>query len=134
MDAPKMFTTLIAAGIFTSGAAQSQSGPLVGPAGDRPSIGKPGGTPAAQPLTATELAKIKTVLAPYKPASLSIEDAKTIKRSLRDAGLRRSRELDAALASAGFSPEKLDALDPPPPRPAGEGMAPPLPLPLPLKK
>ena len=86
------------------------------------------GAPAAQPLSATELAKVKTVLAPYKPASLSIEDAKTIKRSLRDAGLRRSRELDAALASAGFSPERLDALDPPPPRPAGDGPAPPLPL------
>ena len=86
------------------------------------------GAPAAQPLSATELAKVKTVLAPYKPASLSIEDAKTIKRSLRDAGLRRSRELDAALASAGFSPERLDALDPPPPRPAGDSAAQPLPL------
>ncbi len=71
-----------------------------------------------QHLTAAELAKVKTVLARYKPASLTAGDAKTIKRSLRDAGLRRSRELDAALVTAGFSPDKLDLLDPPPPPPS----------------
>ena len=113
MNAPKFFAALLAAGLFVSGVAQSQSGP-----------------PTMLPLTAAELAKVKTVLAPYKPASLSVEDAKTIKRSLRNAGLRRSRELDAALVAAGFSPEKLDLLDPPPPRPAGEGAAPPPPPPV----
>ena len=45
-------------------------------------------------------------------------------RTLRDAGLRRSRELDDALAAAGFSHEKMDALDPPPARPVGEGPPP----------
>ena len=38
----------------------------------------------------------------------------------------RSRALDAALLAAGFSPEKMDTLDPPPPRPPGES-APPTP-------
>jgi hypothetical protein len=81
--------------------------------------------PAAQALTAAELAKVKAILTPYKPASLTTEDAKTIKRTLRDVGLRKSRELDAALVASGFSPEKLDLLNPPPPRPAGEGAPPP---------
>ena len=81
---------------------------------------KPTGAPAELALTTAELAKVKSILAPYKPTSLTTEDAKTIKRTLRDAGLRKSRELDAALVSSGFSPEKLDQLDPPPPRSAGE--------------
>jgi hypothetical protein len=95
---------------------QTASSPRV--ANDKPAAAP---APAAQAFTAAELAKVKSVLAPYKPASLSTEDAKLIKRTLRDAGLPKSRELDAALVSLGFSPEKLDQLDPPPPRPAGEG-------------
>lgn len=74
------------------------------------------GTPA-QSLNAAQLAIVKTTLAPYKPASLTADDAKLIKRSLRDAGLPRSPALDAALNAAGFSPAKLDQLDPPPPPP-----------------
>lgn len=73
-------------------------------------------------LTAAELAKVKAVLAPYKSASLSVDDAKIIKRSLRDAGMRRSLELDAALVAAGYSPAKLDQLDPPPQRPPDEAV------------
>lgn len=113
---------------MAAGPAKGQNAPPTRPAGDRPSSANPPRPPATEPLTAAELAKVKTVLAPHKPANLTAEEAKTIKRSLRDAGLRRSRELDAALVSAGFSPAKLDLLDPPPPRPAGEGAGPPPPL------
>lgn len=103
---------LLLAGLFAVGMVQSQTAPPPPNAG------------AAQALTAAELAKVKAVLAPYKPAQLSAEEAKIIKRTLRDAGLRRTRELDAALSAAGFSPQKMDALDPPPPRPAADGPAP----------
>jgi hypothetical protein len=105
------------------------SGFVIGqnPAPPRTAGERPPAAPASQALTAAELSTINTVLAPYKPASLTAEDAKKIKRTLRDAGLRRSRELDAALNAAGFSPDKLDALDPPPLRPAGEGAASPPP-------
>jgi hypothetical protein len=58
------------------------------------------------------------------PANLTTEDAKTIKRSLRDAGLCKSWELDAALAASDFSPGKSDQLDPPPLSPASEGAPP----------
>ena len=77
--------------------------------------------PAEQALTAEQLAKLKSVLAPYKAASLKVADAKLIKRTLRDAGMRRSRALDAALLAAGFDPRRLDELDPPPARPPQDG-------------
>jgi hypothetical protein len=117
-------TLLIAgaiAGVLVPGAAYSQAASAPRSTG----AAQPNGAPAPVPLTAAELATVKTVLAPYKSANLTAQDAKTIKRTLRDAGLRRNRELEAALVAAGFSPEKLDLLDPPPPRPAGDGAPPP---------
>jgi hypothetical protein len=103
----KLVTLLFAVAVFTTGTVQAQNGP------------------APQALTAAEQAKMKKVLTPYKSANLTADDAKAIKRGLRDAGLHRSRELDAALSGAGFSAEKMDALDPPPPRPPGDGPTPP---------
>ena len=116
-----LMTALVLAGVVVSGTAHSQS------AAPPPSAGgsRPLGAPGPQVLSAADLAKIKIIVAPYKPAGLSANDAKMIKRTLRDAGFRRSRELDAALSSAGFSAEKMDLLDPPPPRPPGEGAPPP---------
>ena len=116
------WAALALAGMLVGGNALSQTVPAPQSAASRAA-----GLPVPQALTAAELAKIKTVLAPYQPAALSANDARTIKRSLRDAGFRRSRELDAALVSAGFSPEKMDALDPPPPRAPGAVSAPPPP-------
>lgn len=75
-------------------------------------------------LTAEQVAKVKSVLAAYKPASLSVDDAKAIKRALRDAGMRHSKALDAAITAAGFSPERLEVLDPRPARPPVVGGAP----------
>lgn len=83
--------------------------------------------PSAQTLSADQLAKVNAILAKYKSASLTADDAKLIKRTLRDAGMPRSPALDSVLTSAGFSPAKLDQLDPPPPPPArpADGAAPP---------
>jgi hypothetical protein len=76
-------------------------------------------------LTAEQQAKVKSVLSAYKPASLTAADAKVIKRTLRDAGMRRSKALDAAITAAGFSPERLETLDPRPSAPPpGGGDAP----------
>ena len=105
-----------------AGAAYSQTSPPARPAGGASGPGSSSGM-VAQVLTAAQLAIVTKVLAPYKPASLTADDAKLIKRTLRDSGLPRSPELDAALNAAGFSPAKLDQLDPPPPRPA-DGAAP----------
>jgi hypothetical protein len=76
---------------------------------------------APRVLSAEQVAKVKGILAPYTPSTLTVGDAKTIKRALRDAGMRPSPELDAALNAQGFSPERLDELDPRPPGPPGAG-------------
>jgi hypothetical protein len=125
MNLFKLPAILIALGVLASGAVHGQSALSPRATASSATAGKPVGGPPGRALTDAELAKVKSVLAPYKAASLTTEDAKTIKRTLRDVGLRKSRELDAALMASGFSPEKLDLLDPPPPRVAGESMPPP---------
>jgi hypothetical protein len=100
--------------------------PSLRPAAAGASQARPGAAPGAPPvqtLTAEQLAKVKTVLAAYKPGALTADDAKTIKRTLRDAGMRPGPALDKALSEQGFSAARLDVLAPPPPRPAGEDHA-----------
>ena len=94
--------------------SQAQATPLAQP----PGSASASAVAPAQGPTAAELAKVKAVLAPYKSASLTADDAKLIKRTLRDAGMRRSAAPDAAITAADFSPARLDHLDPPPSRPA----------------
>ena len=71
--------------------------PLAKPAsGDtKPFIAQDGKPPdrPEEVLTDAQRAKIKSVLAPYKAASLTADDAKLIKRTLREAGIRRSRKM-----------------------------------------
>ena len=101
---------------MTAATAQSAAPPNPPPPADtRPQ----GSGPAA--LSAEQLAKVKTVLSAYKPAALTADDAKAIKRAFRDAGMRRSAALDAAISAAGFSPERLEVLDPRPAQPPGGG-------------
>jgi hypothetical protein len=114
--------SVLALAISTVAMAQTPSAKSAG--GDAkstaPQDGKPGDRPE-EALTAAQLAKIKSVLAPYNAASLKADDAKLIKRTLRDAGIRRSRALGDALLAAGFDPRRLDELDPPPARPPQDG-------------
>jgi len=112
----------LAAAIFAGSAALGQTSGNAPP--PKPGADARQGGPGNETLSAEQLAKVKAVLAPYKADTLSVDDAKAIKRALRDAGMRPSRALGDALLAAGFSPHKLDALDPPPPRPAGEGEQP----------
>ena len=122
-----MQTTWLAASLV-SAAAIAQTAPNQPPPPARsasaPSVAA---NPATQSLSADQLAKVNAVLAKYKSASLTADDAKLIKRTLRDAGMPRSPALDSALNTAGFSPAKLDQLDPPPPPPTrpADGAAPP---------
>ncbi len=113
-------TPILLGSALLAGAAYSQTSPPARPASGAIGPGSTSGM-VAQALTAAQLAIVTKVLAPYKPASLTSDDAKLIKRTLRDSGLPRSPELDAALNAAGFSPARLDQLDPPPPRPADGG-------------
>lgn len=122
---------LVASALLSSAAFSQSPPPARAASGTSAAVATPIGATApqgasAQALTTAQLAIVTKVLAPYKPASLTADDAKLIKRTLRDSGLPRSPALDAAMNAAGFSPAKLDQLDPPPPRPAN-GSAPPAP-------
>jgi hypothetical protein len=115
-------TCVLALAISTVTGAQTPSAKSAG--GDAKPSSPQNGKPADRPeeaLTTAQLAKIKSVLAPYRAASLTADDAKLIKRTLRDAGIRRSRALGDALLAAGFDPRRLDELDPPPARPPQDG-------------
>lgn len=114
--------SVLALAISTVAIAQTPSAKSAG--GDAKPSSPQDAKPADRPeeaLTAAQLAKIKSVLAPYKAASLTAGDAKLIKRTLRDAGIRSSRALGDALLAAGFDPRRLDELDPPPARPPQDG-------------
>lgn len=75
-------------------------------------------------LSADQIAKVRAVLSAYEPATLTADDAEAITRALRDAGMRRSAALDAAITKVGFSVERLESLDLRPPRPPSDGDAP----------
>lgn len=109
---------VVAAAIVPAHAASSTAPPASGPKAGQPPDDR------AAALTAVQLAKVKSVLAAYKPAALTADDAKAIKRALRDAGMRHSPALDKAITDVGFSPARLEALDPRPPRPPGDGSPP----------
>lgn len=116
----KSIPLLLLAGSTSFGATYAQVAPPPSSAagGARP--------PATAALTADQVAKVGTVLAAYKPDALSVDDAKAIKRALREVGLRPSPALAQALRAHGFSAERLDQLDPRPPGPpADPGARPP---------
>jgi Spy/CpxP family protein refolding chaperone len=81
---------------------------------------RPDGPHGQQTLTADQTARVNAILKAYKPASVNAEDAKSIHRAFRDAGIRPGPGLHDAIQAAGFDPDKLRALDPPPPRPPRE--------------
>ncbi len=80
----------------------------------------PGGPRGPETLTPEQAARVNAILKAYKPAGVSVDDAKAIHRAFRDAGIRPGPGLHDAIKAAGFDPEKLRALDPPPPRPPGD--------------
>lgn len=87
-----------------------------------PSPAPTAGRPTEQPLNPEQSARLKAILSAYQPAALTVDDAKAIKRALRDARIRPSRSLAEAMQALGFSVERLEQLDPRPPGPPpGEG-------------
>ncbi|MEI7904902.1 MAG: hypothetical protein WCI43_05770 [Candidatus Firestonebacteria bacterium] len=69
-----------------------------------------------QTLTNAQKAAVKEIISKYKADTLTANDAKAIHRALRDAGVRGGPTEDRAISEAGFDPEKLKELDPPPSR------------------
>jgi len=72
--------------------------------------------PQTQQLTPELLSKVAAILSPYSPSSLTAADAKAINNAFRKAGIRRGPGQPEAIKAAGFDPEKIRSLDPPPKR------------------
>jgi Spy/CpxP family protein refolding chaperone len=75
-------------------------------------------------LTAEQKAQVKSILSKYNESSLTADDARAINNAFRKAGLRSGPALQQAIRDAGFVPEKIGALAPPPDR-SGEKRTPP---------
>lgn len=75
---------------------------------------KPGTQEKSQPLTAEQTQQITKILSGYKAATLTADQAKAIHEKFREAGIRAGAETSAAITAAGFDPEKLRQLAPPP--------------------
>ena len=70
-------------------------------------------------LTADQVATVKAILSKYDPATLTAEQAKAIHEAFRKAGLRGGPAMGDAIKAAGFDPDKLRDLAPPPGREGG---------------
>jgi len=58
--------------------------------------------------------KVAAILSEYDAATLTAADAKAINNAFREAGVCRGPSQKEAIKAAGFEPQKISALDPPP--------------------
>jgi hypothetical protein len=87
--------------------------------GDRPPPRNESSAGDQETLTDAQIEQVKTILSNYAAASLTAADAKAIHEAFREAGLRAGKALNDAVTAAGFDPDKLRDLDPPPNREGG---------------
>ena len=74
----------------------------------------------AEALTDAQKAQVKAILSKFDPNALTAETAKAIHEAFREAGLRGGPAMADTLKAAGFDPDKLRDLAPPPGRAEGE--------------
>ncbi len=65
-------------------------------------------------FTDEQKATVASILSQYDASSLTAENAKAINNAFRDAGFRAGPGLRDAIEAAGFDPETISRLDPPP--------------------
>ena len=111
---------VVSMSILFSGAVPVQGGDdKSGYPGVRDVREKPG---EAVPLTDAQKSALKSILSKYNTSKLTAVDAKAIHKAFSDAGIRGGAGLNEAVTAAGFDPDKLRDLDPPPDRKSrGEG-------------
>jgi Raf kinase inhibitor-like YbhB/YbcL family protein len=81
---------------------------------------RPGET---ETLTAPQTEQVKVILSKYKAETLTADQAKAIHEAFREAGIRGGPAMGDAIKAAGFDPEKLRDLAPPPGREGGDESA-----------
>jgi hypothetical protein len=107
---------LFSGAVSAQGRDDTSGGPKMREARERPD--------EAKSLTDEQKAAVTSILSKYTASSLTADDAKAIHRAFRDAGVRPGPGLREAVTSAGFDPEKLRELDPPPDRKGGGEVGP----------
>ena len=86
-----------------------------------------GGPPVeTQTLTDAQKGQVKVILSKYDANTLTADKAKAIHEAFRQAGLRRGPALNDTVKAAGFDPDKLRDLAPPPGQAGGSGQQPPV--------
>ena len=78
-----------------------------------------------QPLTVAQKQQVGAILSKYKANALNADQAKAIHEAFRQAGLRGGPAMTEAIREAGFDPEKLRDLAPPPDQGRDASMNPP---------
>lgn len=95
------------------------------PGGARPPEGQPPRDEArdagqrgdeARTITPEQAARIKAILSTYDPRALTADQAKAIHEAFRQAGIRGGPAISDAVRAAGFDPDRLRDLAPPPGR------------------
>ena len=76
-------------------------------------------------MTDGQTTQIKTILSGYNPSTLTSDQAKEIHDKFREAGIHPGPETKDAIVAAGFDPEKLRTLAPPPGKDDKAGNKPP---------
>jgi len=71
-------------------------------------------------LTDVQTKQVATILAGYDAQTLTAEQARAIHSAFHQAGLPGGPAINEAITAAGFSPDKLRDLDPPPSAPGGD--------------
>jgi hypothetical protein len=68
----------------------------------------------AQSVTTEQTLQIKKILSGYNASKLTADDARAIQNKFREARIHAGPETNSAITAAGFDPEKLRNLAPPP--------------------
>jgi phosphatidylethanolamine-binding protein (PEBP) family uncharacterized protein/Spy/CpxP family protein refolding chaperone len=86
------------------------------PPAPRAEHGERRGDQPTESLTDAQKAQVKAILSKYDPKSLTAETARAIHEAFRQAGLRGGPAMADTIKAAGFDPDKLRDLAPPPDR------------------
>jgi hypothetical protein len=69
-----------------------------------------GSMQAPQPLTADQKTTVQSILSQYDPKNITTADAKSIFKSLQEAGIRPNPEVSKMMTTAGFDPTQMRSL------------------------
>ena len=102
--------TVLVLAIAMPASAQEQEGPRT----NRPPPRREDSNGSMAALTAEQVDQVKAILSKYDANKLTADEARAIHEAFRQAGLRGGPAMGAAIRAAGFDPDQLRDLAPPP--------------------